>query len=111
MKSYIVALLAVASGGVLMAAPPDKASEEPKPEQQLEQAKVEQPVKLTKAVAEEDAWTEAKYGVAGQFAQAPNVMDPINPLAKPQAGTGEGNLSRDSVTGRIMGLRLIKFEF
>jgi hypothetical protein len=110
MKACLLILLWVACSGTLAATPP-KSPADPKPDQDLGDVKAEKRVKVEKTVSKEDAWTGAKYGVVGQFVQAPNILAPINPMAKPQAGKGDGNLSKDTVTGRIMGLRLIKFEF
>ena len=111
MKALILALLMTGWTGVLPADPPGKPQTEPKPDQNLEEAKMQTPIKMEKAVPMEDKWLEGKSGVLGQFIQAPNLLAPINPFAKPMAGFGQSNLSKDTVTGRIMGLRLIKFEF
>lgn len=72
---------------------------------------MERPVPLDKAIPLEQRWGEARYGVIGQFFQAPNILAPLNPVAKPEAGSGSPNLSRDTVSSRIMGLHLLKFEF
>lgn len=110
MKTCMLVLLSVTCSG-MFAAEPVKPPVDPKPDQDLGDVKVEKPVKLEKAIAKEDVWMRANYGVLGQFTQAPNLLAPINPMAKPEAGRGDHNLSKDTVTGRIMGLRLLKFEF
>lgn len=97
--------------GMLNAAPPKESTADIRPDQDLGEAKAEKLVKLEKPVAKEKVWAQARYGVLGQFVQAPNLLAPINPVAKSEAGSGEDNLSRDTVTGRVMGLRLVRFEF
>jgi hypothetical protein len=101
-----------------MAAPTEQSVEKAKPEKtapktdaDLAEMKVERPVQLEKTVPPAEKWTEAKHGVLGQFVEAPSVLAPINPAAKPEAGWGAANLSRDTVTARVMGLHLLKFEF
>ena len=111
MKALIVVLTWGFGCGTLMAEPPGQTPNQAAPEQDLGEVKVEQPIELEKAVAPEDAWSQGSSGVLGQFIQAPNVLAPINPLAKAEAGSGEDNLSTDTATGRVMGLHLIKFEF
>jgi hypothetical protein len=111
MRQFILLLLLTACNGALLADPADKPQDETHPQPDLGAAKAEKPVKMEKAVRQEDQWSQAQFGVIGQFIQAPSVLEPINPLAKAEAGFGEGNLSKDTVTGRIMGLRFIKFEF
>jgi len=111
MKAPLLISLAIAITGTVNAAPPDPASEDTKPGQDLGEVKAEKAAKLEKAIPKEEVWTQARYGAFGQFVQAPNLVAPINPLAKPHAGTGETNLSRDTVTRRIMGLRLLKLKF
>ncbi len=119
MKSRTLVVLSAAWTAVLIAAPPEQvletakpqpSPEKPQPAQNLNEVKVERPVSLDKGILPEDRWTEAKNGVIGQFLQSPNVLAPINPMAKPEAGIGAPNLSRDTVTGRIMGLHFLKFE-
>lgn len=58
-----------------------------------------------------DAWMEGERGVIIQFLEAPNPLAPINPLTPPPPRVLEATLSRDTVTGRVMGLRLLSFEF
>jgi len=111
MKAYILILAAMACSGMLAAAPPEQVPEQSKPEQDLGEVKIERTVKLEKAIAPEDAWTQSNHGVIGQLIEAPNLLDPVNPLAKPEAGDGTINLNRDPVSGRIMGLNLIAFDF
>ena len=111
MKACILVILSVAWSGTLIAAPPEPAPKETKPDQNLGEIAVQQPVQLEKAIAPEDKWTEAKHGVIGQFIEAPNVLAPVNLLAKPEAGMGEANLNRDPITGRVMGLNLLAFDF
>lgn len=111
MKKCALIFLTMAWSGMLTAAPPEQAPQELKPEQDLGEARIERPVKLEKAVAPEDAWTLSEHGVVGQFVEAPSLLAPINPMAKPEAGDGVANLSRDPVTGRVMGLRLFAFSF
>ena len=111
MKACILICVAVACTGMISAAPPEAVPDAPKPDPNLGEVAAEKPVTLEKAVAKKDSWIESRYGVLGQFAQAPNIAAPVNPFAKPEAGTGRSNLSRNTVTGRIMGLRLLKFEF
>jgi hypothetical protein len=91
--------------------PLQEAAQEPKPGRDLGTAKAKGAVKLDKAPLRENAWSRASYGVVGQFVQAPTVVAPINPVAPPEAGTGKSNLNRDTMTGRVMGLCLLKFEF
>jgi hypothetical protein len=111
MKTCMPVIMVGICVGMLNAAPPTKSPAETKPDQDLGEVRAEKPVKLEKRVTKEEAWAQARYGVLGQFVQAPSVLAPINPVAKPEAGSGEGNLSRDTVTGRVMGLCLVKFDF
>ena len=111
MKTLILLVLLTVWNGILLAEPPEKPQGDPKPEPALGEAKVEKPIEMEKRVTPENAWTKANYGVVGQFLNAPSLWAPINPMAEPEAGFGKGNLSQDTVTGRVMGLRLIKFEF
>lgn len=111
MKACVLVLLSMAWSGMLMAAPPEQAPRESQPDQDLGEVKIEGPVKLEKAIAPEDAWAHSNHGIIGQFIRAPNVFAPINPMARSEAGYGMANLNKDTVTGRIMGLDLIKFDF
>ena len=111
MKTCTLLIMSTLCAGTLLADPPEKAKADPQPEQNLGEAKIGKSVKMEKTAAREGVWTQARHGVIGQFVQAPRVLDPINPFAKPELGQGQANLSKDTLTGRIMGLRLIKFEF
>lgn len=112
MKSTaIISVIVLWVGGVAAAPPQPEVSTGQPAKPDLEEVTVETPVQLEKAVPPDEAWTQAEAGVIGQFFQAPNLLAPINPLAQPEAGWGDRNLSRDTVTGRVMGLRLVKVEF
>jgi hypothetical protein len=116
MTKWIVIFWMITAGAVWLGAAEQTTTEPqkeapPSTEPNLGEVKVEQPPKLEKALPPEEQWTQARYGVVGQFVQAPNALAPINPLAKAEAGAGTANLSRDTITGRIMGFRLISFNF
>jgi len=82
-----------------------------RPEKDLGEAKVERPVRIEKPTPSEERWAKASHGVLGQCFEAANPLEPLSPLASPEAGYGLANLSRDTVTRRVMGLQFLRFEF
>lgn len=87
-------------------------SSTPEPQADLTDVTVEVTETILDApVSKDDAWMESQHGVVGQFVEAPSPLTPINPLADTEPGTGNKNVSHDTVTERPMGLRLIRFEF
>lgn len=72
---------------------------------------IEAPLPVEPPVLPKDMWAKKDTGIIGQFINAPNVLQPINPLAKPELGFGEQNINRDPITGRIKGLNLLVFNF
>jgi hypothetical protein len=111
MKTCILLILSTLCTGTLLADPPEKPQADPQPGQNLGEAKIGKPPEMQKTGTREGVFTQARHGVIGQFVQAPRALDPISPFAKPELGQGQANLSKDTMTGRIMGLRLVKFEF
>jgi hypothetical protein len=111
MKANVLLVLSTLCAGALFASPAETAPADPQPKEDLGEAKMVKPVEMKKALPREGNWTQARHGVIGQFVEAPFVLDPVNPFASPKLGFGQPNLSKDTLTGRVMGLRLIKFEF
>ena len=111
MKANLLLVLSTLCAGALLADPAETAATDPQPKQELGEAKVVKPVEMKRTMPREGVWTQARHGVIGQFVEAPFVLDPVNPFARPEIGLGQPNLSKDTMTRRIMGLRLIAFEF
>jgi len=72
---------------------------------------VETELPLTPPEVARDTWVEGDHGVIVQFLEAPNPLAPINPLAPPPPRFKDATLSRDTVTGRVMGLTLLSLDF
>jgi hypothetical protein len=111
MKRGILILACTGFCCALCAEPAEEFAQEEAPVDELADATIEIPLQLEEATPPEAKWIRAEYGILGQMAQAPNPLAPINPLEPQEAGYGEGNVSTDTVTGRVMGLRFLKFEF
>ena len=111
MKTCLWILLSMGWIGMAVADPEQPAPEAPKPAKDLGQVRVERAIPLEKATPPDARWTRDQHGIIGQCIQAPNVLAPLNPLAKADAGFGQANINRDTVTRRVMGLDFIKFEF
>jgi hypothetical protein len=72
---------------------------------------VESEIALPSREVIRNVWVEGDHGVIVQFLEAPNPLAPINPLAPPPPRFKNGTLSRDTVTGRVMGLTLLRVDF
>jgi hypothetical protein len=71
--------------------------------------KLEIPIEPPQIVRE--SWKEGRHGVILQFIEAPNPLAPLNPFTPVPPKFQEATVSRDHLTGRIMGLTLVSFEF
>lgn len=112
MKKTIVLLLTLAASATRMSADPTASELVPPPTQpNLDKVSLETTAKIEKTVSQDDLWMQADRGILFQFIKAPTLLAPIDPLATTEAGFGEKNISTDTVSGRAMGLQLIKFEF
>jgi hypothetical protein len=72
---------------------------------------VDQEIPIEPPTVSREAWKEGRHGVMLQFIEAPNPLAPLNPLTPMPPKFQDATISRDHLTGRIMGLTLVKFEF
>jgi hypothetical protein len=72
---------------------------------------MERDIPMQPPAVSSEAWKAARHGVLLQFLEAPNPLAPLNPFTPVPPRFQDSTLSRDHLTGRIMGLTLVKFEF